>query len=81
MIDIGGAFLPLNFDWDVDNEVHLSRHGVVAFEAEEVMMDPNRVGFDVHDREKKGNCRVHRRWAFVVRSSCGARRSAPCHYG
>lgn len=32
----------------------MQRHGVETFEVEEAMMDPLRVGFDVHDRDKKG---------------------------
>jgi len=54
IVVIGGAFLPPEFDWDANNEEHISRHGVAPYEAEEVMTDPERVGFDVHDQEKKG---------------------------
>jgi len=46
--------LPPEFDWDADNEEHISRHDVASYEAEEAMTDPERVGFDVHDKGKKG---------------------------
>lgn len=42
------------FDWTVQNADHVARHGVETFEVEEAMTDPHRVGFDVHDRGKKG---------------------------
>ncbi|MHB1628385.1 MAG: BrnT family toxin [Bacilli bacterium] len=51
---VGGAPLPPKFDWDADNEEHLSRHDVASYEAEEAMTDPERVGFDVHEKGKKG---------------------------
>jgi uncharacterized DUF497 family protein len=31
------------FDWDDDNEGHVSRHGVEWWEAEEALLDPERV--------------------------------------
>ncbi|OFW77015.1 MAG: hypothetical protein A2201_09060 [Alicyclobacillus sp. RIFOXYA1_FULL_53_8] len=46
--------MPPKFDWDVSNEEHISRHDVTPYEAEEAMTDPERVGFDAHDRDKKG---------------------------
>ncbi|MFD1673525.1 BrnT family toxin [Alicyclobacillus fodiniaquatilis] len=42
------------FDWDADNEEHIARHDVDPYEVEEAMSDPNRLGFDVHDKGKKG---------------------------
>lgn len=46
--------MPPTFDWDDINTDHVSKHGIETFEVEEAMTDPHRVGFDVHDRGKKG---------------------------
>ena len=47
--------MPTGFDWDAANEEHiLKRREAAPHEAEEAMTDPERLGFDVHDRGKKG---------------------------
>ena len=50
----GGAWVSPRFDWTAQNANHVARHGVGTFEVEEAMTDPGRIGFDVHDRDKKG---------------------------
>jgi uncharacterized DUF497 family protein len=32
------------FDWDDENLAHISRHGVEHWEAEEALLDPDRIG-------------------------------------
>ncbi|GMA59344.1 hypothetical protein GCM10025858_40470 [Alicyclobacillus sacchari] len=60
--------MPLDFDWDQENEEHIARHHVEPYEVEEAMTDPERLGFDVHDRGKKGivGRTEDGRWLFVV---------------
>jgi len=36
--------LPLLFDWDAGNIGHVGRHGITPDEAEEALLDPDRVG-------------------------------------
>ncbi len=45
--------VPPMFDWNAVNTDHVAKHGIETVEVEEAMTDPNRVGFDVHDRDKK----------------------------
>ena len=66
--------MPPEFAWDEENEEHISRHDVASYEAEETMTDPERVGFDVHDKQE-GYCRTYRRWTAVVRCLCRRRGS------
>ncbi len=42
------------FEWTAQNTDHVARHGVETFEVEEAMTDPRRIGFAVHDLDKKG---------------------------
>ncbi len=42
------------FEWIAQNTDRVARHGVETFEVEEAMTDPRRIGFAVHDRDKKG---------------------------
>lgn len=43
-----------HFIWDPKNKAHILRHDVETYEAEEAMTDPERIGFDTHDKGKKG---------------------------
>ncbi len=36
------------FDWDDGNIEHIARHGVEPWEAEESLLDPNRIGTPVY---------------------------------
>jgi uncharacterized protein len=36
--------LPLLFDWDADNTAHAGRHGISPDDAEEALLDPDRIG-------------------------------------
>lgn len=46
--------MPPEFDWDLNNEEHIARHDIESYEVEEAMADYDRIGFDVHDKGKKG---------------------------
>lgn len=49
-----GVLVSPTFDWDVANTGHVAIHGIETFEVEEAITAPDRIGFDVHDRGKKG---------------------------
>ena len=36
------------FIWDEENIQHIARHGVEPFEAEDALMDPQRIRFSAH---------------------------------
>jgi uncharacterized DUF497 family protein len=36
--------LPLLFDWDADNVGHVDRHGITPDDAEDALLDPDRLG-------------------------------------
>jgi uncharacterized DUF497 family protein len=49
----------LDFEWDEHNENHVLGHGVEPDEAEEGLLDPERVGVPAHNPEGE------RRWAVL----------------
>ncbi len=53
------------FDWDDDNVEHIARHGVEPWEAEEAMLDPDRVGASAR------NVSGERRFAVVGSTESG----------
>jgi uncharacterized DUF497 family protein len=53
------------FDWDDDNIEHIARHGVEPWEAEDAMLDPDRVGASAR------NVPGERRFAVVGATESG----------
>jgi uncharacterized DUF497 family protein len=53
------------FDWDRHNEAHVRRHDVEPAEAEEALLDPDRIGASAY------SVRGERRWAHLGATVAG----------
>jgi uncharacterized protein len=57
--------LPLLFDWDPWNVSHLAHHDVQPEDAEETLLDPDRIGTDAYGLNGE------KRWAFIGATETG----------
>jgi uncharacterized DUF497 family protein len=57
--------LPLLFDWDADNIGHVGRHGITPDDAEDALLDPDRVGSRAYAADGE------RRSAFIGSTESG----------